>query len=308
MADESDVESVLVGLIAGYLYPNGTSASCAAGVPCSVFRGWPTVEAQELAKARSVAGLPGMVNVSVAARNGVERNVEKYPLVWQTISGPVHTLTATVNSAARTITIGGTVAVPQTVVALIGGTATEIPFTYAVQSNDTLATIAAALSNAIAASFPGTASNGAVITINSDFPITARIVAQGAAIQEVGRQDKSFQITIWAPPCNVAGQDADAWRIAVAKIIDPQLRQMIRIVMPDQVYAHIRYERTITMDAAQSEGLYRRDLYYWVEYATTLTNNFYEIGVAQSILTSAPQTKSPALPLPAGSPTITTNN
>ena len=37
-------------------------------------------------------------------------------------------------------------------------------------------------------------------------------------------------------------------------------RALIRIVMPDYVWAHIHFERTITIDAAQSQGLYRRDL------------------------------------------------
>lgn len=112
MADEVDVENTLVSLISAALYPNGTAAACAAGVPCKVFRGWRTQQAQTAA----IAG--NFVNISVATRNGVERNTSnhRYGAYWQV--NPVHTLTATVSD--NTITIGGTVSIPQNVVVLIG--------------------------------------------------------------------------------------------------------------------------------------------------------------------------------------------
>lgn len=284
MADETDVETVLVGLIAGYLYPNGTSnPSAASPVPpkgIQVFRGWPSTQSQQNAKTVGSE----FVNVSVAARNGVERNTSRYPFAWQTVTPPTHTLAVAVSN--NTITLSGTVAVPQNVLVLIGSsTGNNSAFNYAVQANDTLSTIAAALANAINAKFSGTTSNGAVITVATAKAIVARIASSGTVIQEVGRQQKSFQITIWAPPSSVTGQDPDAWRTSVAKVIDPALKSLVRIVMPDQVYAHIRYERTITMDAAQMEGLYRRDLYFTIEYATTVTATGYEIGVFQDQLT-----------------------
>lgn len=303
MADETDVEQVLVGLISGYLYPNGTSQPCAAGVPCKVFRGWPVQQQQAAAQQA-----PQFVNVSVATRNGVERDTARYPMLWQKSIGPVHTLTATVGGAQQNkITIGGTVAVPQNVIAIIGGSANSQAFVYAVQGTDTLNSIATGLATAIAAKFPGTTSSGAVVTVNSPLPVVARIASSGTLIKEVGRQEKSFQISIWAPPCNVANKDPDAWRTAVANIVDPNLRSLIRIVMPDNTYAHIYYERTITMDAAQMQGLYRRDLYYWVEYATTLTETGYEIGVAQTQL-QAGTTATGDLPLPTDLPTETNNS
>jgi hypothetical protein len=300
MADEVDVEQTLVGIITAALYPNGTSQPCAAGVNCKIFRGWPTTQNQEGAKAN------GYVNVSVAARNGVEHNTVRYPMVLQTLVGPVHTLSATVSSGKH-ITIGGTVTAPQNVIALIGDAPYALSFVYAVLGSDTLNSIATGLAAKIAVSFPGTISSGPVVTVNSTLPITARIAASGTLIQEVGRQEKSFQVSIWAPPCTTANSDADAWRTAVVRVVDPALRQLIRLIMPDQVYAHIYYERTITMDAAQTEGLYRRDLYYWVEYATTITEVGYEIGISQTAVQGG-TSPTGSFPLPSDVPTLIGNS
>src|SRR5690348_5886899 len=171
MADETDVETVLVGLIAGYLYPNGTSQACIANPAppggVQVFRGWPSTQSQENAKAKN------FVNVSVASRNGVERNTSRYPFTWQTVTLPPHTLTVNVNN--NVITLGGAVAVPQNVLVLIGANSGDNDvFNYAVQATDTLSTIASALANAIVAKYSGTSSNGAVVTVNTSKAIVAR--------------------------------------------------------------------------------------------------------------------------------------
>jgi len=75
-------------------------------------------------------------------------------------------------------------------------------------------------------------------------------------------------------------------RTAVAKVIDPQLKSLVRIVLPDNTYAHIKWARAMTVDAAQMEQLYRRDLFFSIEYATTITQTSYEIGAFQDQLTA----------------------
>lgn len=308
MADESDVEQTLVGLINGYLYPNGTAQACAAGVPCQIFRGWPVTQQQELAKAQAAPGNPGLVNVSVTARNGVENKSTRHPPIWQTITPPAHSLTASVIGALQNqIEIGGTVAVPQNIVALIGGSLEPKVFVYAVQASDTLATVATGLASAIASAFPGTTSSGAVVSVASTLPLAVRVASSGIIIQEVGRATKSFQVTIWAPPYNVSGGDADLWRNAVAKIVDPQLRSLNRILLPDHTNANIAYERTISFDLGQMQGLYRRDLYYSIEYATTITQTAYEIGAAVSQLQGG-VTNTGVLPVNINIPPITINS
>lgn len=273
MADEVDVENGIVAAINAAIYPGGPGTLSAAGVRVDIFRGWPTPIQQEDAKAQSY------VNISVATRNGVEKALgSRYPRQWQTSVQPAHTLTAT--AAGSIITIGGTIATPQNVMVLIGPRGGS--FSYAVQPGDTLTSIASGLATLMAAQYPGTTSSGSTITVaNPNGIVTARVASTGTSLKEVKRQDKSFQIMVWAPPSPNAGDDADALRTAVIKVIDPALAALTFLSFPDGSSGFIRYERTITLDLAQEEGLYRRDLFYWVEYPTVLTETDYEIGAAQ---------------------------
>lgn len=302
MCDESDVENSLKSLLSGYVYPNGTGQTSAVGVPIQIARGWPKTQDFSYAKAQSGPKMPGLVLISVCTRGGIERNTTRVPLTWSPLTLPVHTVTVAV--AVNQITIGGTVSVPQNVIAIIGGPYGAQTFSYAVQATDTLTSIATGLAALIADDFPGTTSSGPVVTVNSPLNVEARVASAGTAVQVVGQQNKEFQITIWAPPSNVTGQDADNWRNAVAKIITPPLRQLTRLAMVDGVWATVRFERTVTIDQAQAQGLYRRDLLIWVEYSTTVVQTFNEVGVAVGQLQGAQGD----LPLPADLPTVTTNS
>jgi hypothetical protein len=297
MADEVDVENTLVGIIEAALYPNGINQPCVANVACSVFRGWPTVQQTNAAKKNSSA------MVSVTARNGVERNTSRYPMTWQEATAAIHTLTANVTD--NIITLGGTVSVPQNVVALIGQSDV---YSYSVKADDTLSSIASNLAALVAQDYPGASSNGPVITINgTGKSIVCRIAGVGTISQEVKRQEKSFQISVWSPPAADASKDADYYRTSVSKVIDPTLGALIRVVLPDNTYAHIHYERTINFDTAQTEGLYRRDFFYWVEYATTLQQPAYEIGAFQQ-QTQVSASPTGTLPVPDNAPVRITNS
>jgi hypothetical protein len=65
-------------------------------------------------------------------------------------------------------------------------------------------------------------------------------------------------------------------------VIDPMLSNTPRILLPDYQYGNMHFERSIAMDTAQAEGLYRRDLFYWVNYATTLRSTATQIGIMQT--------------------------
>lgn len=258
MADESDVEHALVGLITTALYPAGVDQPCRAGLFCKVFRGWPLSPDLETDLRASTA------QVSVFSRNGVERVTTRYPREWQLLSIPVRTLTATVSGA--TVTIGGTVSVPQNVTVLVGR---AVAVTHPVQAGDTLATIAGGLAARLTAQGLSAASVGAILTVPSGGLLQARVGAAGTSIRELRRQEKSFQITLWCP----SPQSRDA----VAKIVDPALAALNFIALADGSHGLIRYERTITSDAAERMGEYRRDLFYWIEYPTTETATHFEV-------------------------------
>lgn len=164
MADLSDVESSLVTVIAGLLYPNGTGQPSSVGIPCKVFAGWPTAAQLD---ADLVAGV---ANVSVYPTQ-IERNTTRYPRDNWLDDG-------------------------------IGG-----------------------------------------------------------LIREIRRQERVFQISVWC--------DTPTHRDVVASTIDSVLSITQFLNMPDGFGARLVYRNSSQSDGGQKSKLYRRDLHYSVEYATT---------------------------------------
>lgn len=262
MADLSEVETALLSIINNAVYPNGTSQPSVASVDVRIYRGWP-ISTQLDADLGA-----GKCHVSVYSQPNVERNTTRYRREQQVATAPVHTLTAAVSG--NVITLGGTVAIPQNVVVLCSRQA----FIYAVQANDDLASIATAVAALIAASFPGTASSGPDVTVaGSPGIIRARIASQGTIWTEQRRQERGLQIGCWCP--------TPALRDVLAPAIDLAFAQIDWLTMPDGGAARIRYERTVETDSAEKVQLFRRDLFYSVEYATATITNAYEVGAVE---------------------------
>ena len=83
MADITDVSNALVTVIAGIVYPNGTSQPSITGVPVLVYQGWP--DAVQL-RADLAAG---KVHVSVYPQPNMLRIVDSAKSDWSTPSGPL---------------------------------------------------------------------------------------------------------------------------------------------------------------------------------------------------------------------------
>ena len=81
--------------------------------------------------------------------------------------------------------------------------------------------------------------------------------------REVRRQMGVIQVTVWA--------DTPEHREATAPAIDSELAATDFFTLPDGSSARLRYQSTLFTDAMQKANLYRRDLMYTVEYATTQT-------------------------------------
>jgi hypothetical protein len=182
MADLSDVETALVTLIAGALYPNGTAQASAAGVPVVVYPGWPMASSLDADLAA------GKVHVTVFP-TAVERNTSRYPRDWQEQSLNTATLTLTVQG--QMVTIGGAMPSPFTphvLSLLVDGD----PYPYQVQPTDTLASIAAALAELVGAASGRNrrlwrgAHDAAGARIDA-----ARVGVTGTAIRELRRQSAS---------------------------------------------------------------------------------------------------------------------
>lgn len=253
MADLTDVGNALVALAAQTIYPNGIGQASIANVDVRVFQGWPNPENLD------VDLLAGKAQISVFVRPE-ERNTTRYPTGWKQQAAPVQTLTLTING--QQVTVGGTVSTPQNVALLVN----RQSYGYAVQANDTLTTIATAL----AALIPGASSAGAVVTLPSSANVTAaRVGASAQFIRELKRQQRVFQISIWTP--------TPAMRDTIAQALDVALAAAAWLTMPDQTGARLIYKSSMVTDDYQKNRLYRRDLMYSVEYATTQTTTATQI-------------------------------
>ena len=253
MADLNDVCNALVTLATQTIYPNGTSqiSAIAGAVSCKIYQGWPLPQQLDTDLQNN------LVNVSIYPL-GTESNTTRYLKDWQQLSVNAPTITATI--AAQTITLTGLVTSPQNVMALVDNKT----FIYPVQASDTLISIATALAALIAVQVAGTTSLGAVITIPAGKKLlTARTGANGTNIREIKRQERAFQITIWANSPDV--------RTSAASLLDIAYGDVERIVLADQSVAKLTYKGSPINDSNEKSRIYRRDLIYTVEFATTQT-------------------------------------
>lgn len=261
MADLSDVSNALRDLVGATLYPTSDTTTSVADVPVRIMVGWPGPQDVDT----SIAA--GTTLVNVYPQPGMERNTSRVQADWQELTVP--DATYTISAVGQAITIGGGAPATyfaQNIYAVISG----VGYRYAAQVGDTASTVATGLQALIAADWSETTISGAVITL----PATARIVAlrigvTGTIIKEVGRQERAWQIVIWAP--------SEAARTAVAKVIDPALRQMPRLLLADGTYGHLAYKKSPVTDLLQKAAVFRRDLIYTVEYGTTITQTAEQI-------------------------------
>lgn len=271
MADLSDVEDALVALIAQTLYPNGTAQPSVPGVACIVYAGWPTASRLD---ADLVAG---KTHVTVFP-TPTERNTTRYPKDWQTQAITPATLTLTISG--QTVTVGGAMPSPFSVHNL-AVLANGKNYVYAVQATDTLAGIATALAALLAVDFPGTTSTGAVITCPVSCHLAAaKVGTSGTSIREIRRQERVFQITVWS--------DTPAHRNAVIQPVDVALAATQFLTMADGTAARLIYKGSPITDNNQKAKLYRRDLMYTVEYATTQIETDYQVVAATENVSNQP--------------------
>ena len=249
MSDLTDVQNTLASIIAGLIYPNGTGVVSAIGVATKIYPGWP---AQEQLRTDLLAGT---VNISIYAMP-VEKRTTRYAPDWREISRGTVTLTATV--ASNTITIGGTVSVPQVLTVIVNGVA----YNYGVQALDTLATIATGLVTLISAAVP-CSSVGPVITIPVVSTIVTRVGTDGVLAREIRRTEKHFNISVWSPTPDL--------RTAVGRIVDLSFSKSAFIFLPDLTHGRLDYVRTWDEDKLQNELCYRRDMVWSVEFPTIET-------------------------------------
>lgn len=250
MADFTDVANALRDTISAALYPNGIGQASGTGFAVQVYQGWPNPDKLD-------ADLKaGIAHVSVWPTPNEQPGVPHFP-EWQTLGVLAATITTAV--AGQTVTLGGTVGQAQTVAILADGKA----YAYTAQVNDTLASIATALAVGLVAAGISASSAGALVTLPAAKKITGRIGTTGTSIRELRRQDRVFQVSCWAWAFDK--------RDALAQAVDATLASNWRIALPDGTYGNSAYKGSSQHDEAQKQLVYRRDILYAVEYATTQT-------------------------------------
>ena len=248
MADQSDVETALVGLADGALYPNGPGTTSVPGADCRIYRGWPNPTALD-ADLRA-----GKVNVTVYPAPGAGRVSTRYVQEW-TGSAVLPSLTASINGTA--VSFGGTVAPGQVAGVAIDG----VSYAYRVRPSDNPALVAANLAVLVRADRLAQVT-GSVLNLPGAGVLTARVVTDAPAKQETRRQSQLFRVTCWCP--------TPATRDATAGAIDVAMAQQRFIALADGTEGRVVYAGTTVFDQSQDALLYRRDLLYSVEYATVL--------------------------------------
>jgi hypothetical protein len=250
MADQADVENALAALVANALYPNGAAAPSVVGCTCRIYRGLPTAPALDGDLAA------GIVNVSVVADAGPVKNVTRYPRSWVAVTPVAETLDVAVQCNGASFS--GRCAVGQLAGVIVDGAV----FPYAVQSNDSPATVASNLAATLRAAGWIVNYSGSSIIVPAAQSFSARVVAGAGALLEMKRQIQGFRISLWCPD--------PGSRDAVAPAIDGALCSLTFIPLADGSSARIMFQGGLTQDGTADASLYRRDLVYDAEFPTTL--------------------------------------
>jgi len=251
MAELADVEQALVDAVISAAYPNGAGASSTLGVPLRIYRGRPTNGA--LIADRS----SGAVDVSIFPLADTTRNTTRWGV--QITELPTFP-TLTVGTSGNSATFVGTTSAGD----LAGVLVDEQAYVYQAQAGDSAALVAAALADTLRTTMICWLTQ-ATITVPGAYYFIARTASLVSSLEEWSRQEQGFQVSVWAPTPNL--------RDLVAQMIGCTLTQISFLTLADGTGGRLRYRSTANYDTDQASSIYRRDLNYEVEYATTIMNN-----------------------------------
>jgi hypothetical protein len=251
MADQSDVESALVGVISAVLYPQGVAGPSLPGPLCRVYRGWPNAAALDADLAA------GVLNVTVFPQPGHAANTTRWATETEIPAPVLPQLNVSVSGTSATFS--GSAVAGQIAGLLVDGIAVVHRTTLA----DTPALVAAVLASQIRTQRIALLA-GTSVTVPGVGLLLGRVVADQTTVVATRRQRQGFRITFWCPD--------PASRDVVTATVDSALSAQTFLPLPDGTAGRLRFASTSTFDQSEDAGLYRRDVVYDVEYATTLTS------------------------------------
>jgi hypothetical protein len=253
MADQSDVEGTLAGVVAAALYPSGSPANgqgpSVVGPAVRIYRGWP----DSAALTRDLAA--GIANVTVFGEAANQASTTRYSDDWRMPLAIGPTLSVAV--AGNTAVFDGDAGPGQIAGLLVDGLAGV----HRTVAGDTPVTVAEAIASALV-SRDAMASGPSVLVLGA-LSMTGRVVADQPAVRETRRQRQVFRIVCWCPD--------PTSRDVVAGAVDVALSDVRFLALPDGFSGRLLTVASVPIDRAQAAALYRRDLLYSVEYATTVS-------------------------------------
>ena len=176
----------------------------------------------------------------------------------------------------RSATVGGIAAEGQVAGLLVDGMAVV----HRTERGDTPEMVAAVLATYLRTKLIVTV-EGATLTVAGTGPMLGRVVADRRVRRETRRQRQGFRITLWCPAPGLrdrAGAAVDA-RMAATDFLD----------LPDGTSGRILSRGSSVSDHARRARLYRRDLVYAVDYATTLTRTLPAMIFGEMALCGPPE-------------------
>ena len=288
MADISDISATLLALAGAALYPVPPAADdgyalSVVGLPVRLYEGWPLPALLDA----DLKGLDADGNVLKAGETGNAipvMHVTVYPGPTQAASASVaqifeppvvvvpavHGLTAVVSDDQTRLTLTGTPSDSEYVTVVVDNRAIYS------RVGVTATAILDALLADVLADFPSATLSGSTLIIPGAHEMVVKLGAKARMSQILHRQRQRVVIIIWAPD--------NAARNAAATAIDVALKQNLRLTLPDASQAILTYDSTFVTDHWETVGVYRRDLTFSAEFATTETFDAYEVTAVGAVV------------------------
>lgn len=263
MATITQVIETLADIVGSIVYPNGENQPSIIGTPINIIPGWP------IKNTLDDMLLTGVPVISVYSDNN-ERNAPKFLPIWFSPDASQSTLNFV--SAGDTVIFSGTPAAGESVYVQIG----NISYNFSVESETTLEDIAEYF-----AVETGGSSDGPEFTVPGALQIIVRIATKEVQYLEVKRQNVAIRVIIWANNFETRDQ--------IAQVLEPELGNLNKFVLPDNFYANIQHGKNVLLDRYEMKEIYRQDLVYLVSYPSTLTKDAYAITKVETPIQTNPQ-------------------
>lgn len=245
MASVDDVLRFLAKRVTNTIYLGGTALPGIVNAPVKICPGWPA---------------PALLQHDVSA-GGVHVSVWPLPTerkVNTSLGRPYHvvskgkpTLQITVNGNA--LVLSGVASALTNVRLSIDGQVFFFHFRAGTTAEKASISIVRRLPRAI------TVLSRVIVPLASEMRV--QVTTAGTAVRELHRQVREFQITVWAPSPHLRNRTGAA--------IDSALSDQCHIDLGDGAPAQMLYVRQFDSDTAENWHVYRRDLIFSVNYATT---------------------------------------